>query len=218
MQKLIKGLRRFEKVIFNSKKGLFNKLKEGQVPEVLFITCSDSRVDPSLITQTNPGDLFILRNAGNIIPPYDGENAFGESATIEFALDVLKIKDIIVCGHTRCGAIDALLHPELVTQHKCIQGWLKHSHKTKQIMHEHYAHLQGLELLTAAIEENVLTQIEHLKTYPFVAKRLEAGDLRIHAWVYKFEEGKVFGHDESSGQFIPYLENIKRWETREKEI
>jgi carbonic anhydrase len=201
MQSLIKGIHKFENEIFDSKIELFKKLEKGQNPEVLFITCSDSRINPNLITQTEPGDLFIVRNAGNIIPAY-GNQSSGEMASIEFALDGLGIKDIIVCGHSHCGAMKGLLQPKIVENLPAMKSWLQNAETTKRIVFDHYKHLEGDALLMATIEENVLMQIEHLKTHPAVATRLARNEIRIHAWVYKFETGKIFKYDQATGQFV----------------
>src|SRR5687767_9972778 len=165
MQKLIEGIHEFQREDFKPLEGLFGQLAHGQEPETLFITCSDSRIDPNLLTRSMPGDLFILRNAGNIIPSHGAGNG-GEAATIEYAVTVLNVKDIIVCGHSHCGAMKALLHPEKVTHLPSVASWLSHAETTRRIMLENYAHLEGDELLTATVEENVLVQIEHLETLP----------------------------------------------------
>lgn len=201
MQKLIQGIHKFQNEVFSSQIELFRKLEEGQSPQVLFITCSDSRINPNLITQTEPGDLFIIRNAGNIVPPY-GNTSSGEMATIEFALDGLGVKDIIICGHSHCGAMKGLLRPELVDKLPAMRSWLGNAEATKRIVFDHYKHLQGDGLLMAAIEENVLMQLEHLKTHPAVATKLSRGEVRLHGWVYKFETGMVFKYDAESEQFI----------------
>jgi len=207
MQKLIQGLHKFQNEVFSSQIDLFKKLEKGQHPQALFITCSDSRINPNLITQTEPGDLFILRNAGNLIPTYGGQGASGETATIEFALDGLGVKDIIVCGHSHCGAMKGLLQPKIVENLPAMKAWLQNAETTKRVVFDHYKHLEGDELLMATVEENVLMQIENLKTHPVVATRLSRKEIRLHAWVYKFETGMVFKYDEVSGQFIPLVES-----------
>lgn len=207
MKKLITGLHQFQSEIFLSQKELFERLAQGQHPDALFITCSDSRINPNLITQTNPGDLFILRNAGNIIPPYGATNG-GEGATIEFALSALGIKDIIICGHSRCGAVDGLLHPERVENMPSVQRWLAHAEATRQIVNENYRQMDFKEdeFLDIAIQENVLVQLENLRTHPSVASRLARGQLHLHAWVYKIETGEVFSYRQKAGQYLPITE------------
>ncbi len=201
MQKLIQGVHKFQCESFVPLKDLFQQLAKGQNPETLFITCSDSRIDPMLLTKTQPGDLFILRNAGNIVPPHGAGNG-GEAATIEFAVAALGVKDIVICGHSHCGAMKGLLQPDLVAPLPSVSAWLSHAETTRRIMSDNYGHLSGDPLLTAAIEENVLVQLENLRTLPAVASRLVRGDLHLHGWVYKIETGEVFAYDVNSGQFI----------------
>jgi carbonic anhydrase len=203
MQKLVEGLHKFKSEVFASNQDIFRPLVEGQRPEVLFITCSDSRIAPNLITQTNPGDLFILRNAGNIVPPH-GPFGGGEAATIEFAVLGLGVQHIIVCGHTMCGAMKAVLEPEVLRDAPTMRAWLTHAESTRRLVCENYPHLEGGARLTAAVEENVLSQIEHLRTHPAVRSRLAKGTLSIHGWVYKLETGEVFQYDAEKVQFAPF--------------
>jgi len=200
MQKLIAGLHQFQAQTFSSQRELFERLAKGQSPEALFITCSDSRINPNLITQTQPGDLFILRNAGNLIPPHGAANG-GEGATIEYAVDALGVKDIIVCGHSHCGAMHGLLKPEALANLPTVAAWLSHAEATRRIIQGNYPHLEGIDQLTAAIEENVLVQLENLRTLPSVAAKLAKGDLHLHGWVYQIETGQVFTYDARDGQF-----------------
>jgi len=202
VQKLIQGIHQFREQDFRPLQGLFEQLAKGQNPETLFITCSDSRIDPNLLTRSKPGDLFILRNAGNIIPPHTAVGG-GEAATIEFAVAALGVKDIIICGHTHCGAMQGVLRPEQVASLPAISSWLTHAKETRRIVGEKYGHLDGNRLLTATIEENVLVQLENLRTLPAVARRLANDDLHLHGWVYKIETGEVFAYDPSNGQFVP---------------
>ena len=192
--------------------GLFEQLAKGQNPETLFITCSDSRIDPSLLTQAKPGDLFILRNAGNIVPPHGAGNG-GEAATIEFAVAALGVKDIIICGHSHCGAMQGLLQPEQVASLPAVSSWLSHAETTRRIMRDNYGHLEGDRLLTATVEENVLVQLENLRTLPAVGSRLVRGDLHLHGWVYKIETGEVFAYDVENAQFVKLAEYNPQIET-----
>ena len=205
MQKLIQGIHQFQNESFVPLQGLFEQLAKGQNPETLFITCSDSRIDPTLLTKARPGDLFILRNAGNIIPPHGAGNG-GEAATIEFAVGALGVKDIIVCGHSHCGAMQGLLKPEQVASLPAVSDWLSHAEMTRRIMRDNYGHLDGEKLLTATVEENVLVQLENLRTLPAVGSRLVRGDLHLHGWVYKIETGEVFAYDVGNGQFVKLAE------------
>lgn len=208
MQKLVQGVHRFQNGIFGSQRELFERLVRGQRPMALFITCSDSRINPSLITQTEPGELFIMRNAGNIVPPYGAANHGGEAATIEFALGVLEIPDIIVCGHSHCGAMKALIDdPAKLNDLPATKAWLGNAEATRRIIHEMYTHLEGNARVTACVEENVLVQMENLRTHPLVASGLARGALRLHGWVYKFETGEVFAFDPREEQFLPLAES-----------
>ena len=202
MEKLIRGVHKFQAAVFDSKRELFESLAEGQTPRALFITCSDSRIDPSLITQTEPGELFVLRNAGNIVPSH-GPNPGGEVATIEYAVSVLEVRTIIVCGHSHCGAMAALMNPSTTEALPSVAGWLEHARGAREIMLQDYRHLEGSSLLTATIRENVLVQLEHLRTLPSVAARLRSEQLRLHGWVYKFETGEVLEFDPKHNAFVP---------------
>ncbi|MFB2837252.1 carbonic anhydrase [Floridanema evergladense] len=192
MRKLIRGLQEFQSNYFTSHRELFEKLSEEQHPRALFITCSDSRIDPNLLTQTEPGELFIIRNAGNIIPPYGAANG-GEGAAIEYAVVALEVKQIIVCGHSNCGAMKGLLQiGKLAEEMPLVYNWLKHAEATRRLIKENYQNYEGKELLDATIEENVFTQIENLRTYPAIHSKLHKGELSIYGWIYKIETGGVF--------------------------
>lgn len=201
MEKVLKGLVTFQKMVFAKKKKLFASLSTQQKPSVLFVTCSDSRIDPSLLTQTDPGDLFILRNAGNLIPTY-GAAIGGSTATIEYGVSVLQVKDIIVCGHTDCGAMQGLLNPEKLRELPAVKAWLQHAETTIRLVKDHCAHLKGDELFAATIRENVLVQLDHLKTHPAVATRLRRGNLRLHGWVYSIGTGEVWVYDQKKKGFV----------------
>jgi carbonic anhydrase len=212
VQKLIEGIHQFQSVDFLPMQGLFEQLAKGQQPETLFITCSDSRIDPNLLTRSRPGDLFILRNAGNIVPPHSAGNG-GEAATIEFAVAALGVKDIIVCGHSHCGAMRGLLQPEQIASLPAVSSWLAHADTTRRIIRDNYGHLDGDRLLTAAIEENVLVQLENLRTQPAVNSRLLRGKLHLHGWVYKIETGEVFAYDVGKSQFVKLADYYPQVET-----
>jgi carbonic anhydrase len=166
----------------------------------LFITCSDSRINPNLLTQTEPGELFILRNAGNLVPPY-GALQGGEAATIEFAVAGLGVKDIIVCGHSHCGAMKGLLTPPAQSDFPALTQWLCHAESTRRIVRDKYTHLKDAALLNVATQENVLMQMENLRTHPVIASGLSQGNIKLHGWVYKIETGEVFGYDPDICQF-----------------
>ena len=203
MQKLIAGIHQFRSTIFSSHRELFERLAGAQTPDALFITCSDSRISPNLLTQTPPGELFIVRNAGNIVPRHGAALGSGEAAAIEFAVAALGVRDVIVCGHSHCGAVRALLDPASTVDLPALRSWLEHATETRQIVDASYRELPEDRRLVAAIEENVLVQLEHLQTHPVVAKHLGQGRLALHGWVYKIETGEVFAYQRERGQFLP---------------
>ena len=201
MQKLVDGIHRFQRDLFGEDQKLFETLVGGQSPLALFVTCSDSRIDPNLLTQTRPGELFIQRTAGNIVPPY-GSVYGGEAATIEYAVSVLKVRDIVICGHSHCGAMAGLLNPQSIAKLPAVKAYLEHAEATRRIVEENYGHLTDPEKrLTLTVEENVLVQLESLRTHPSVAAALGRGQLKLHGWVYKFETGEVFAFDPDQAQF-----------------
>jgi carbonic anhydrase len=200
MEKIIRGIHHFQQNIFSSQQELFRRLATGQQPDALFITCSDSRILPNLLTQTKPGELFILRNAGNIVPPHGAANG-GEGATIEYAVTALGIRDIIVCGHSHCGAMHGLLHQEKLTKMPSVVNWLQHAEATRRIVEEKYPEQTGEDQVLNAVKENVLVQLENLRTHPSVAAGLALGKLTLHGWVYQIETGSVFAYDPEQRQF-----------------
>jgi carbonic anhydrase len=202
MKKLIRGLREFKSNYVSTHRDLFLKLPQGQKSRVLFITCADSRIDPNLITQTNMGELFIIRNAGNIMPPFRAANG-GEGATLEYAIDSLQIEQIVVCGHSHCGAMKGLLMlNELQSDLPLMYDWLKHSEATRRLVKENYSNYTGEELLEITIAENVLTQIENLKTYPVVRSKLYQNKLKIYGWIYHLETGEVLAYDPENHAYV----------------
>lgn len=201
MQKLVEGIHHFQNNFFRTERELFQRLAVEQDPDALFITCSDSRISPELFTHTRPGDLFVLRNAGNLVPPFGSSNG-GEAPTIEFAVAGLEVHDIIICGHSDCGAMKALLQPDKYEDLSSLAEWLEYAAATRLILREKYPDLDGQELLDAAVEENVLMQLENLRTHPTVAAKLATGQLKLHAWVYDIASGEVLVYNPHSGQFI----------------
>jgi carbonic anhydrase len=202
VQQLVAGVHHFKRQLFRQQQELFARLAGGQSPQTLFITCSDSRIDPNLITHTDPGDLFVIRNAGNIIPAYTAASG-GEIASIEFAVAGLAVSDIVICGHSHCGAMKGLLHPEYLTEMPSVAEWLKHAESTRRIVKSKYGHLAVGDQLDVAIEENVLVQIENLQTHPAVAVALAEGKLKLHGWVYDIASGEVYAYDDQAEQFVP---------------
>ena len=209
MKKLVQGLQAFQRGYFSTHQEMFEELSQGQHPRVLFITCSDSRIDPNLITQAHVGELFVIRNAGNIIPPFGAANG-GEGAAVEYALQALDIEHIIVCGHSHCGAMKGLLKREgLRTELPLVYEWLEHAQATLRLIKENYSDREGEDLLDLTIAENVLTQIENLRTYPVVRSKIHRGKLALHAWLYCIETGEVLCYNPETHTYGPPYSHIE---------
>lgn len=202
MERLLEGVKKFQQDVYPQHVELFEELATAQYPRILFITCADSRVVPDMITQSKPGELFICRNAGNMVPPY-GELHGGVSATIEYAVLALNIKHVVVCGHTDCGAMKGVLHPEMVANLPTVKTWLNHGEPARRIVADYYPDLSETEKLPLLTEENVVAQLENLRTHPSVASRLAGGDISLHGWVYDIGHGKVRAWDPVEKSFIP---------------
>ena len=200
MEKIINGYLQFKESGFKERKDLFAKLSNSQSPEVLFITCSDSRIDPNLITQTEPGDLFVIRNAGNIVPPHIAESD-GIVASIEFAVVALGVKHIVICGHSNCGAMKGALNISGLTALPKVKGWLNYCSEAVTIVQSRKNNLKSDEL-NCVTQENVLLQIRRLEQYPEISKRLATGDIEIHGWVYEIGDGTIKYFDEEKQAYI----------------
>ena len=196
------GVVRFQNEIYPQKKELFETLSKGQSPEALFITCSDSRIETAMITQTDPGELFICRNAGNIVPPHMMHTG-GMTASIEFAVAALNVPHIVVCGHTECGAMKGAMNPEGLDGLPHVKEWLSYSKAAVDVVDELGKDMTDEERMKLLLEQNVSLQLQHLKTHPSVARRLAKGDLQLHGWVYDIKTGDVNAYDEKSNAFIP---------------
>ncbi|MGY6026098.1 carbonic anhydrase [Streptomyces spinosirectus] len=189
MQPLIDNAR-----LFGQRPEEFAGLAEGQSPQVLFITCSDSRVVPALITGARPGELFELRTAGNIVPPYASEHPTGEACTIEYAVEVLGVRDIVVCGHSHCGAVGALVRGDDLTAVPAVRDWLTHATPRPSGTVEDPA-------VTEGVQSHVLTQLLRLRSYPYIEKRIDDGQLSLHGWFYEVHTGAVLTHDPQTDVF-----------------
>jgi carbonic anhydrase len=206
MEKLIRGIHKFQSDVYWANEDLFRRLVGGQNPQALFIGCSDSRMVPDMICQTDPGDLFVVRNAGNLVPPYNpGGITTGESATIEYAIRGLGVKDVIICGHTCCGAMKAAMEPDGLKDMPRVRQWLANADASHEIIVTQYGHLAPEARWQVMVQENVLVQLENLRTHPAVLVGLAHGELRLHAWVYRIETGQVYAYDLESGQFHPLV-------------
>ena len=200
MQKIIDGVKKFQNEVYPQHKERFEELADMQEPKVLFITCSDSRIDPNLITQTLPGELFVCRNAGNIVPTHFNEDG-GMTASIEYAVSVLQVTDVVICGHSNCGAMKAAMNPESVNALPHVKTWIEHSRAAKEAV-EHKRECLEAHHLPEVIKQNVILQMNHLSSHPAVYKKLQNNDIALHGWVYDIESGKVESYDPLQDQFI----------------
>lgn len=212
MQKLIEGVHQFRQEEFARYRELFRDLsRKGQHPHTLFITCCDSRVIAELITKSQPGDLFVVKNIGNIVPRHDVVGTTNSTAAaVEYAVHALGVSNIVVCGHTQCGGMQALLEgtadadalPHVVE-------WLKTAAPVRETIETRYSHVQDpQDRVTAAAQENVLFALENLHTYPAVARRLADGSLRLHGWCFKIATAELFGYDPEAKQFTQIVETV----------
>ncbi|MCG3146872.1 MAG: Carbonic anhydrase [Verrucomicrobiae bacterium] len=210
MQKLIAGVHKFQREELGRYRELFHRLSQReQTPHTLFITCADSRVLAELITQSQPGDLFVVKNVGNIVPPVTATGSTNSTAAaIELAVQTLAVRDVVVCGHSQCGAMQALVQgaPPVET-HPHLGSWLSLAEPVRQLIETNYRHLPAAaERVTAAAEENVLFALENLRAYPTVSARLRAGKLRLHGWFFKIATAELFTYDPTTEQFQPIKE------------
>lgn len=203
MQKLLDGLRHFQKNLFREKRDLFEQAVRGQKPTAMLITCSDSRVLPETLLQADPGDLFVSRNAGNLVPPPETES--GEAASIEYAVNVLGVTDFIICSHYRCGAVKAIIDEPQDNILPMVSSWLKHASVVKEEMQRDFAELQGEHLWDKAVERNTIAQLDNLKKHTPIAAGLATGRVRVHAWVLRFETSEISVYDETNDAFNPIL-------------
>ena len=201
MHRLIQGFEQFRNEVFPSQRALFRKLAEGQSPSTMFITCADSRVMPEMIFSTQPGELFVYRNIGNIVPPY-AQHVSGVVAAIEYAVKVLKVSHIVICGHSDCGAMKALQHPERVQDMPSVAAWMKHADVARYVVQQNGPGLHGPDSLRCLTEENVVDQLEHLRTLPAVAAAMSCGQLSIHGWVYDIAHAELKAFDAQQGRFV----------------
>ena len=209
MKRFVQGHRAFMEHMQAHDPELFKQLALGQQPEALVVTCSDSRISPSVLMGAELGSLFAIRNAGNIVPKYQGvpgAEATGEGATVEFAVRHLKVRDIIVVGHSECGAMKGLMSPEGASQMPLVQQWLRHAQVARARVHAHYPELEGSAQLCCAAHENVKLQLEHLRSYPAVREALAQGNLRLHGWYFDIEQATMFVYDVRRDAFVALLE------------
>ncbi|MGC1299803.1 MAG: carbonic anhydrase [Alloacidobacterium sp.] len=207
MKNLLEGYLRFRKDVFPERKDHFHLLAEGQAPEVLFITCADSRIVPDLILQTEPGDLFIARNVGNVVPPF-GEMAGGISATIEYAIAVLRVKHVIICGHSDCGAVKAVLDKKDTTRLPITHKWLRYVEAAWKYREPGDPMGDEKAQHTTLIRANVIAQLTNLKTHNEVAAALAKRNLQVHGWYYDILTGAIEAYDQQARKFGPLEDSI----------
>jgi carbonic anhydrase len=196
------GVIKFQREVFPEKQELFERLSTGQSPEALFITCSDSRIETAMLTQTDPGELFICRNAGNIVPPHTNQTG-GMTASIEFAVGALRVPNIVVCGHTECGAMKGAMNRDALTHLPHVREWLGFSQGAVDIVEALGTGLSEAERMRMLLEQNVILQLQHLKTHPTVAVALAQKAVELHGWVYDIKTGAVSAFDDVTREWVP---------------
>ncbi|NLU18928.1 MAG: carbonic anhydrase [Serratia liquefaciens] len=205
MKEVIEGFLKFQREAFVERSELFRQLATRQNPRTLFISCSDSRLVPELITQREPGDLFVIRNAGNIVPSF-GPEPGGVSASVEYAVAALGVEDIVICGHSDCGAMTAIASCQCLDHMPTVATWLRYADAAK-VVNQAYPHASEGERVSSMVRENVIAQLTNIKTHPCVALALEQGRLKLHGWVYDIASGCIDALDGETRRFIPLATN-----------
>lgn len=208
-ERVLAGVSRFQREVYPNKQALFESLATGQDPKVLFLTCADSRVNPNLITQADPGELFICRNIGNVIPPH-GTSDGGVATVMEYALDVLEIEHIIICGHSGCGAIKSLLDPPVDIHVPQVTAWLRFAQTARRVAQSLHKLNPEIDLLRTTTEQNVIAQMTNIRTYPEVASKMAVGTLQLHGWYYDIGSGEIDVYHPDSGRFLPLAAGRKQ--------
>jgi carbonic anhydrase len=198
---LARGVRHFRAHTFPKNRELYESLEEKQAPHTLFLTCGDSRIDPSALTDTEPGRIFVERTPGNIVPVYSDSAAVGVSASIEYSILVLGVRALVVCGHSACGAMKALLDPEELSHAPATERWLRYAKPAVGMLNVRFPELAGLERLERLSKLNVLEQLANLHTHPIVESRMREGLLELHGWYYEIHTGRVDAYNPKSGAF-----------------
>lgn len=205
MQQIVEGFLNFQKEIFPNQKELFRSLASSQNPKALFISCSDSRLVPELVTQQDPGQLFVIRNAGNIVPSF-GPEPGGVSATIEYAVVALGVTDIVICGHSNCGAMKAIASCQCLDSMPAVSHWLRYADAAKAVVEKKSYDTED-DKVNAMVQENVIAQLNNMRTHPSVAVGLRNNALRLHGWVYDIESGVIRALDKDTKTFVTLSEN-----------
>ncbi|WP_273823397.1 MULTISPECIES: carbonic anhydrase [Pseudomonas] len=200
MKDIIDGFLKFQRDAFPERIKLFQDLATQQSPRALFISCSDSRLVPELVTQREPGDLFVIRNAGNIVPSY-GPEPGGVSASVEYAVAALQVADIVICGHSDCGAMTAIATCKCLDHMPAVAGWLRYADSAR-VVNEARQHPDQPTKVAAMVRENVIAQLANIQTHPSVRLALEEGRVTLHGWIYDIESGRIDAFDGSTGTFV----------------
>ena len=203
LEHLKDGIRRFRESVYPERREMYERaMREAQRPQALVITCADSRLHPDVLTQSAPGEIFTTRNIGNMVPAY-GEMMGGVSAVLEYAVSALKVKHVVVCGHTDCGAMKALLDPASVETMPTVRSWLRNAHTALSVTEALAGEESGAQKLRVLTEQNVLLQIQHVRTHPSVAGAIAKGELTISGWVYDIGAGEVRICEDGGSSFTP---------------
>lgn len=205
MKEIIEGFLKFQENVFPERVKLFKSLANQQSPRALFISCSDSRLVPELVTQREPGDLFVIRNAGNIVPSY-GPEPGGVSASVEYAVAALKVNDIVICGHSDCGAMTAVATCKCLDHMPAVSSWLRYADSAR-VVNEARQHSDQSARIAAMVRENVIAQLANIQTHPSVRLALEEGRVTLHGWIYDIESGRIDAFDGTAGAFVSLAEN-----------
>ncbi|WP_079228555.1 carbonic anhydrase [Pseudomonas putida] len=205
MKDIIDGFLKFQRDAFPERVKLFKDLATQQSPRALFISCSDSRLVPELVTQREPGDLFVIRNAGNIVPSY-GPEPGGVSASVEYAVAALQVADIVICGHSDCGAMTAIATCNCLEHMPAVAGWLRYADSAR-VVNEARQHPDQPTKVAAMVRENVIAQLANIQTHPSVRLALEEGRVTLHGWIYDIESGRIDAFDGRSGSFVSLAAN-----------
>ena len=205
MKEIIEGFLKFQKEAYPQREHLFKNLASNQNPRALFISCSDSRIVPELVTQREPGDIFVIRNAGNIVPSY-GPEPGGVSASVEYAVSKLGVRDLVICGHSDCGAMTAIAACQCLDHMPAVKHWLRYADSAR-LVNEARPHANEQERIASMVRENVIAQLANVQTHPSVRLALAENKLSLHGWVFDIESGTIDAYDGASRRFVSLVES-----------
>jgi carbonic anhydrase len=201
LQRLLQGVGKFRREVYPNQREVYERaVRDGQHPHTLMLACADSRIDPILLTQSDPGEIFVARNIGNIVPAY-GEMLGGVSAVIEYAVAALDVQNVVICGHTDCGAMKGLLDKKTVSGMPTVKTWLRNAEAALSIVQAKHPGLAPEAMIDELVETNVVLQLNHLRSHPSVAGKLAMGTLEVHGWIYDIATGMVRAYDEAEKRF-----------------